>query len=190
MSVQTLYTAATGMEAMEAKLDVIANNLANVNTTAFKRDRANFEDLFYRNEVLPGAQDAAGEPTPTGIYTGLGSRVSSVQTDFRTGAFEQTGKELDVAIEGDGFFQVIDPTGQILYTRAGNFSLNANRRLVVGSATTGRLLEPSIEIPTDTTGIVITPDGRVGLGHDGLGIHVRGDGHLEALGCGILFRVT
>jgi flagellar basal-body rod protein FlgG len=163
MSVQTLYTAATGMEAMEAKLDVIANNLANVNTTGFKKDRANFEDLFYRHEVIPGAQDANGQPTPTGISTGLGVTVSSTQTDFRQGAFEQTGGELDVAIEGDGFFQVQDPSGEILYTRAGNFDINANGQLVMGSASTGRFLEPAISFPQDTVGIVIGADGRVSV---------------------------
>ncbi len=161
MSVQTLYTAATGMQSLETKLDVIANNLANVNTTAFKKDRANFEDLFYINEVLPGALDNAGQPTPVGTHIGLGVKVSSTQTDFVQGAFQQTNKELDVAIEGRGFFQVTDPSGQVLYTRAGNFSINANNQMVVGSASTGRLLEPSISVPQDTTGIVINPDGRV-----------------------------
>ncbi len=136
MSVQTLYSAATGMTALETKLDVIANNLANMETTAFKRDRANFEDLFYRHEKMPGAEDSAGQFTPTGIHIGLGSRVSSVQTDFRQGAFQQTGNELDVAIEGKGFFRVLDTSGNPLYTRAGNFSVNANGNLVIGSAST------------------------------------------------------
>src|SRR5262245_18416624 len=142
MSVQTLYTAATGMGAMEKKLDVIANNLANVNTTAFKRDRANFEDLFYRHERLPGAQDSAGNLTATGTSIGLGVAVSSVQTDYEQGAFQVTGNPLDVAIEGDGFFQVQDTTGELLYTRAGNFSINANGTLVTASASTGRILQP------------------------------------------------
>lgn len=161
MSVQTLYSAATGMLAMEKKLDVIANNLANIETTAFKKGRANFEDLFYRHEVFPGAQDTSGEMTPTGISIGLGSRLSGVQTDFRQGAFQQTSNQLDVAIEGAGFFQVLDPSGQIYYTRAGNFSINANGNLVLGSAHTGRLLEPPIVIPNDATAISITPEGQV-----------------------------
>lgn len=163
MSVQTLYTAATGMQSLETKLDVIANNLANVNTSAFKRDRANFEDLFYRNEKLPGAQDSNGQLTPTGIHIGLGSRVQSVQSDFSQGGFQQTGGELDLAIEGNGFFQVTDPSGEIVYTRAGNFSINATNQLVVGSASTGRLVEPAITIPQDTTGIVFGPDGTVSV---------------------------
>lgn len=161
MSVQTLYSAATGMLAMEKKLDVIANNLANIETTAFKKGRANFEDLFYRHEVFPGAQDTSGEMTATGISIGLGSRLSGIQTDFRQGAFQQTSNQLDVAIEGAGFFQVLDPSGQIYYTRAGNFSINANGNLVIGSAHTGRLLEPPIVIPDDATAISITPEGQV-----------------------------
>lgn len=161
MSVQTLYTAATGMNSLETKLDVIANNLANVNTTAFKRDRANFEDLIYRNYKLPGAQDSAGQYSPTGIYTGLGVKVQSMQTDYSQGAFQETGKQLDVAIVGNGFFQVTDPNGQIVFTRAGNFNINSNGQLVVGSASTGRLVEPQIVIPPDATAINISPEGIV-----------------------------
>lgn len=161
MSVQTLYTAATGMESLQTKLDVIANNLANVNTVGFKKDRANFEDLFYRQETLPGVQDSAGQTTPVGVAIGLGSRVSSIQTDFNQGAFQQTGRQLDVAIAGNGFFQVQDPSGQIYYTRAGNFSVNANQQLVIGSAATGRVVDPPITIPQDSTNVVIEPGGRV-----------------------------
>jgi len=162
MSIQTLYTAATGLDSLQTKLDVIANNLANVNTTSFKKDRANFEDLFYRNVKLPGVQDQNGALTPTGIHIGLGSRVQSVQANFKQGAFQQTGNSLDVAIEGDGFFQVTDPfTQQIVYTRAGNFSVNANGDVVLGSASTGRLLEPAINIPQDATDITIGSDGQV-----------------------------
>jgi flagellar basal-body rod protein FlgG len=162
MSIQTLYTAATGMDSLETKLDVIANNLANVNTTAFKRDRANFEDLFYRQERLPGSLDASGQLTPVGIHVGLGSKVQSVQSDFNQGAFQQTSGELDLAIEGDGFFQVIDPaTNEFRYTRAGNFSRNANGDIVLGSASTGRLLQPQLTLPQDAVHVVISPDGNV-----------------------------
>ncbi len=162
MTIQALYSAATGMSAMETKLDVIANNLANIETTGFKRSRPNFEDLYYRHEMMPGAVDSAGKFTPTGISVGLGTRVSSIQAEQQQGAFEQTNRELDVAIEGRGFFQVTDPgTGEILYTRAGNFSRNADGELVMGSASTGRLLEPSISIPEDATEIVISPSGEV-----------------------------
>jgi flagellar basal-body rod protein FlgG len=163
MSVQTLYSAATGMTSLQTKLDVIANNLANLETTAFKRDRANFEDLFYRHEKFPGSQDSAGQYTPTGIQVGLGSTVCSVQDDFTQGAFKQTGGELDVAIEGRGFFQVMDPSGQTYYTRAGTFAKNANGNLVIGSADTGRLLQPPITIPPDAVGILISPQGVVSV---------------------------
>ncbi len=163
MSVQTLYTAATGMDSLQTKLDVIANNLANVNTTGFKRDRANFEDLFYCREMLPGAQDSSGQLTPVGIEIGLGSRVQSTQTDFEQGAFQLTNRTLDLAIEGPGFLQVLDPSGEILFTRAGNLAINANGNLTVGSASTGRLVDPAITIPPDATDIVFSADGIVSV---------------------------
>ncbi len=162
MSVQTLYTAATGMEAMEKKLDVIANNLANINTTGFKKDRANFEDLLYRTEVYPGVQDANQNPTAVGTQIGLGVRVTSTQTDQRQGTLQQTGRDLDVAIQGRGYLRVIDPATQdTMYTRAGNLNINANGQLVVGSASTGRLLDPPITIPRDANAIQISPDGQI-----------------------------
>jgi flagellar basal-body rod protein FlgG len=161
MSVQTLYTAATGMGALETKLDVIANNMANINTTGFKRDRANFEDLFYRQIRLPGAQDADGNLTSTGIEVGLGTRVSSTQTNHGQGAMQVTENPLDFAVEGNGFFQVTDPSGGFLYTRAGNFGINAQNQLVLGSAQTGWVLDPSITIPPEATGVVVTSDGQV-----------------------------
>lgn len=161
MSLQSLYTAATGMHAMETKLDVIANNLANTATTGFKKDRANFEDLFYRQERLPGSTDADGNITPTGIEIGLGVRVSSTQSDYDQGAFQQTGNQLDFAIEGDGFFEVQGLNGEQLYTRAGNFDVNANGDIVLGSAHTGFLLQPQFTIPQEATGILVTADGTV-----------------------------
>ena len=100
MSVQTLYTAATGMDALETKLDVIANNMANINTTGFKKDRANFEDLVYRQIRAPGALDTDGNMTSTGVEIGLGTRVSSTQTDHMQGAMQSTENPLDFAIEG------------------------------------------------------------------------------------------
>jgi flagellar basal-body rod protein FlgG len=164
MSVQSLYTAATGMDAMQTKLDVIANNLANINTTAFKRDRANFEDLMYRNHIIPGMQDAAGNPTPTGLEVGLGARVQSTQSDFRQGTIQDTGRDLDIAIEGRGFLQVTDPSSQqVFYTRAGNLNINANNALVIGSAQTGRLLEPPIQIPEGIEELAISPNGVVSV---------------------------
>lgn len=170
MCIQALYTAASGMETQQHRLDVIANNLANANTTGFKRDRANAEDLFYRNFMMPGAQDSQGNLTPTGIAVGLGSRVQSVQTDFAEGVLKETQRPLDVAIKGQGFLQVIDPsTQQIVYTRAGNLAVNANGDLVVGSAQTGRLVEPNLNFPPQTiaSNIVISPEGIVQITEPG-----------------------
>lgn len=163
MSLQSLYTAATGMHAMETKLDVIANNLANTATTGFKKDRANFEDLFYRQERLPGSLDADNNRTPTGIEVGLGVRVSSTQSDFDQGAFQQTGNQLDFAIEGNGFFEVLGPQGEQLYTRAGNFGINADGEIVLGSAHTGFRLQPGITVPQEATGVLVTADGVVSI---------------------------
>lgn len=161
MTIQSLYTASTGMQALETKLDVIANNMANVNTVAFKEDRANFEDLFYRQYRLPGSQDVNGNITSTGIEVGLGVRVGSTQTNYEQGAFETTNKPLDLAIEGDGFFQIVDPNGDFLYTRSGNFGINPNGQLVLGSASLGYLESSGITIPPEATGIVISTDGQV-----------------------------
>lgn len=161
MSVQTLYTAATGMEAMETKLDVIANNLANVNTTGFKKARANFEDLFYHQQVMPGTTDESGGTTATGTAVGLGVALSSTQTDFRQGSFVDTGNPLDVAIVGDGFFQVEDVDGSNVYTRAGNFSLNSEGALVLGSASVGRRVLPNITIPEGASDLTVSSNGRV-----------------------------
>jgi flagellar basal-body rod protein FlgG len=162
VSIQALYTAATGMDSMQTKLDVIANNLANINTTAFKKDRANFEDLLYRNHVLPGMLDANQIPTPTGTQVGMGARVQSTNTDYRQGAFQQTGRELDIAIEGPGFLQVLDPqTQDFLFTRSGNMDINANGQLVIGSARTGRLIDPAIDIPPEATAVEIGATGQV-----------------------------
>jgi flagellar basal-body rod protein FlgG len=156
------------MAAMEMKLDVVANNLANVETTGFKRGRVNFEDLFYRHQKVPGAQDSSGQYTPTGISIGLGSRVSAIQTEFRQGAFQETGGSLDLAIEGPGFFRVTDPaTNEPRYTRAGTFSINSEGQLVLSSAGTGRLLDPPIQIPQDASEISISASGTVSVRQPG-----------------------
>jgi flagellar basal-body rod protein FlgG len=156
------------MAAMETKLDVIAHNLANVETTGYKRGRANFEDLFYRHQKVPGAQDSSGQYTPTGISIGLGSKVSSIQSEMRQGAFQGTGERFDLAIEGNGFFKVIDPaSNEIVYTRSGRFSPNAEGQLVLASAGTGRLLDPPVQIPEDATEVVISDQGIVSVRQPG-----------------------
>jgi flagellar basal-body rod protein FlgG len=166
MSLRALNSAATGMEATQFNLDTIANNLANAGTTAFKRSRVNFEDLFYQHLKLPGLQDALGQLTPTGISVGLGTRVQSTAVDHSMGSLLETGGELDVAIVGDGFFQVQDGA-EILYTRAGTFSINANGELVLSSADRGRLLEPAITIPQDAEEIGISAAGIVAIRRTG-----------------------
>lgn len=179
MSVQTLYTAATGMDAMETKLDVIANNLANINTTAFKKDRANFEDLLYRTEVYPGVQDASQQATAVGTQVGLGVRVSSTQSDQRQGTLQQTGRDLDVAIEGGGLLRVLDPGTQTpMYTRSGNLDINAEGQLVIGSAQVGRLIDPPIQIPADATKVVINPDGQVMVRQPGV-VELQPQGQIQ-----------
>ena len=160
MSVQTLYTAATGMEALETKLDVIANNMANINTTGFKKDRANFEDLFYRQFKSPGSIDADGNLTSTGVEVGLGTRVSSTQTNQTQGAIQTTNNPLDLAIEGEGFFKVSTSSGDF-YSRAGNFGINATGQLVLGSAHTGWVLQPQITIPEEAIDVSVSSSGLV-----------------------------
>ncbi|MFI4854558.1 MAG: flagellar basal-body rod protein FlgG [Phycisphaerales bacterium JB065] len=164
MATISLYSASTGMNALNTRLDVIANNLANVNTDGFKGSRANFQDLLYQEKRLPGVENANGDRSPTGLYVGLGVKVSGTQIDFREGAPIQTGKELDMLIEGDGFFQVrvedsVSETG-IAYTRAGNFVKNADGDLVLGNDL-GYRLEPGITIPEDAAKIEIGTDGTV-----------------------------
>lgn len=149
------------MGANQFSLDTIANNLANAGTTAFKRSDANFEDLFYEHFKLPGARDAGGNPTPNGISVGLGTRVASTQVDHRTGSLLQTGQELDIAITGQGFLQVQEPGGEIVYTRAGNFTRNANGDIVLQSADSGRLLVPNINIPQGAIDVSISAQGNV-----------------------------
>src|SRR5258707_11832204 len=124
-----LQSAATGLSALNTKLDVISNNLANVNTTGFKASRANFQDLLYIERAAPGTENAIGDKRPTGLYVGLGVQVSGTQNDFTQGTLLNTNRDLDVAIEGIGFFKVKveDATGNgFAYTRAGNFTKNAD----------------------------------------------------------------
>ncbi len=164
MTVGALSTAATGLNALSSKLDVIANNLANVNTIGFKRSRTNFEDLLYQVKRQPGAENSQGDIAPAGIMVGNGVQLSSTQIMFEPGGVDMTGRPLDLRIEGNGFFQVkvfddMGPNG-IGYTRAGNFMRNANSELVLGNRN-GFRLEPPVTVPEDATEIVITSDGTV-----------------------------
>ncbi|HEX7520326.1 MAG TPA: flagellar basal-body rod protein FlgG [Candidatus Deferrimicrobium sp.] len=156
--IRSLYTAATGMEAQRLNIDVVANNLANVNTTGFKRSRADFQDLLYQDEKTAGAAAAEGLQIPSGIQVGLGVRPVAVQKIFAQGDFASTGNPLDLVIEGGGFFQVPKPDGELAYTRAGSFKLNSDGRIVTSD---GYPLEPTITIPTNTTSITVGTDGKI-----------------------------
>ncbi|MCG8404314.1 MAG: flagellar basal-body rod protein FlgG [Phycisphaerales bacterium] len=164
MAIQSLYTAATGLQAMDTKLEIVANNLANIDTVAFKRSRANFEDILYQTLELPGLRNGLDEPEPMGKQIGIGAELSSTQLNFQQGAVEQTGQPFDLLIEGEGFFQVqaiVDGQEQTVFTRAGNFTTNANGDLVLGS-NIGPRLEPAINIPTEAgTNIVVSELGLV-----------------------------
>ena len=163
MAVTALHSAATGLSALSTSLDVTANNLANINTTGFKRSRVNFEDLLYQEKAQPGVQNANGDERPAGLYVGLGTRVSNTQLDLGQGDMMETGRPLDLAISGKGFFQVAilpeQGTG-VGYTRAGNFFVNSDRDVVLGNAD-GPRLEPPINIPEDALDVQITNDGTV-----------------------------
>ncbi|GHT12469.1 flagellar basal-body rod protein FlgG [Planctomycetales bacterium] len=180
MPFQTIYTSGTGMLGMEKKLNTISNNLANVETTAYKKQRCNFEDLYYDNLRYPGSQDINGEFTATGIAIGVGTRVTSVQSDFSLGSITETGRDLDVAIAGEGFYQCTDPfSGELFYTRAGNFNVNANGLLVLGSAHTGRPVEPQITIPDGTEKIQIDDSGIVWVAQNGDVQQLQNIGQIE-----------
>lgn len=160
MSMRALNTAATGMDAQLLSLDTIANNLANSSTTGFKRSRVDFEDVYYQYFKLPGSQDAQGKLTPVGIAAGLGTKVSATAVDQSQGNLLQTGQRYDLAIQGEGFFQIDNGT-EIVYTRAGQFSLNSDGNLVMQSANRGRLVQPVITIPPDALQVTISANGIV-----------------------------
>ena len=163
MAIIALNAAATGLRALSSRIDVISNNLANAETQGFKRQSVNFEDLMYLNYKQPGVTDSAGDVTPAGINVGLGTKISNTQLDMTQGSLDNTGGNLDVAIQGDGFFHikilptVADGTG---YTRVGNLSRNKDGDLVVGIGDGYRLI-PNINVPQGATGITIGQDGTV-----------------------------
>ena len=166
MSVQAMSTAATGMAAQERNIDVVANNLANASTVGFRQQRANFEDLFYQERTRAGREGPVSA-TGVGVYMGLGTKLTSTQNNFtRIGPLEETGKELDMAIgnTGNSFFAVkIEPIdGQdIAYTRAGNFTRNADGEIILATSTSGWRLEPAITIPSEATSVQVDANGTV-----------------------------
>jgi flagellar basal-body rod protein FlgG len=153
-----LWISKTGVQAQDAKLQAIANNLANVNTVGFKRDRVVFEDLFYQIERPPGAPNDDSTVTPSGVQLGNGTRLVGTQKVFTTGNLQTTGQSLDVAIVGQGFLQVELPNGETAYTRAGQLQVNDEGRLVNAQ---GLPLVPEVTIPQNATGVSIGENGIV-----------------------------
>ena len=169
MAITALHAASSGMKALDEKLNVVANNLANINTHGFKRSRVNFEDLLYQVRREPGVLNAQDEPIPHGIMVGTGVKVSGTQLNFAAGSVDQTNKPLDLQIDGQGFFQVRtvqDGTEVVGYTRAGNFVRNAQGNVVLGNSS-GAILEPPINIPDGSIEIVIGRNGEVRVREQG-----------------------
>ena len=153
-----LWIAKTGLDAEQTRMSVIANNLANVNTTGFKRDRAVFEDLMYQNIRQAGASSTEDTSLPSGLYLGTGVRTVSTQKLHTQGNIVQTNNSFDVAIQGNGFFQINHPDGSIVYTRDGSFGMDANGQLVTQN---GYRIEPAITVPANTLSVTIGSDGTV-----------------------------
>jgi flagellar basal-body rod protein FlgG len=157
---QAMSIASTGMEAQETQIQVISNNLANASTPGFKVSRARFQDLLYVNERQAGTQSSQGSQVPTGESIGLGTHTAAIDKVFTEGELQSTGNPLDVAIQGDGFFQVTMPDGSIAYTRDGSFRLDQNGRLVTLD---GYTLLPGINVPQGARNLTIGPDGTVSV---------------------------
>jgi flagellar basal-body rod protein FlgG len=158
--IKSLTTAATGMQAQQQNMDTIANNLANVSTTGFKRSRAEFEDLLYQTQKEPGAASGNNSVSPTGVQTGLGVRTASVQKDFEVGAAKITNNPLDMMIEGSGFFQVQLSDGQVGYTRDGSFKKDPSGKIVDKN---GNPLQPEIVVPQNATAVDVSANGQVSV---------------------------
>ena len=155
---QSLTTAATGMVAQQYNLDTISNNLANVNTTGFKRQRAEFEDLAYQTFQLSGTANSTTAVQPTSVQIGLGSNFAASATSFAIGTMQSTGNALDLAINGDGFFAVKRADGSLAYTRDGNFQTDSTGSIVTND---GDKLDPPITIPPGSSAVNVSADGTV-----------------------------
>ncbi|PLY16730.1 MAG: flagellar basal-body rod protein FlgG [Sedimenticola sp.] len=153
-----LWIAKTGLDAQQTRMSVISNNLANVNTTGFKRDRASFEDLIYQNVRQVGAQSSQDTQLPSGLAIGTGVQTVATQKLHTQGNLLKTDNSFDVAIEGRGFFQILHPDGSLAYTRDGSFGMNADGQIVTSN---GYAMEPAITVPANTTNVTIGSDGVV-----------------------------
>lgn len=156
----SLWIAKTGLDAQQTRMSVVANNLANVNTVGFKRDRAVFEDMLYQNIRQAGGQTSANSQAPTGMMLGTGVRILATEKTHTQGSMQTTQNALDVAIQGDGYFQILQPDGTIAYTRDGGFKLSATGQLVTAN---GSLLQPEIVIPQAAASVTIGADGTVSI---------------------------
>jgi len=157
---QALWIAKTGLDAQQTRMSVISNNLANVNTTGFKQDRAVFEDLLYQTIRQPGAQSSTSTELPSGLLLGTGVRTVATEKLHTQGNIIQTDNALDIAIQGRGFFQILLPDGSLAYTRDGTFQVDSTGQVVMSN---GNPLEPSITIPQDTLSITVGSDGTVSI---------------------------
>ena len=169
---RAMRTAATGMKSQQLNVDNIANNLANVNTNGFKKSRVNFQDLFYQQTGTVGKAKASGISAPAGLQIGYGANAVTTQRLFTQGELMETANPTDMAIMGDGFFRLLTPNGDSVYTRDGNFSISGDGQLVSSS---GYVLDPGIVIPEDTQEIGISEDGTVS-------VTVAGDPYPQILG--------
>ena len=158
--IRALYTAASGMRAQQSHIDNIAHNMANVNTSGFKKAHLEFEDLVYQEARQPGSPTPTGQGTPTGLEIGLGTRAEATSRDFSSGSLRSTGAPLDLAIQGDGFFQVTMPDGTMAYTRAGNLHRDGQGLLVLAE---GLPIQPQITIPANATSITVSKGGIVSV---------------------------
>jgi flagellar basal-body rod protein FlgG len=167
MAITALHSAATGLRALSTRIDVVANNLANAETLAFKGSRVNFEDLYYLTLKQPGSTNAAQEVSPSGIFVGLGTRLSNTQLDLSQGSLENTTRDWDLGIQGQGFFKIkiLDTVGSppgVGYTRNGNFTVNSNGELLVNMGA-GYKLIPPVTVPPGSTNPTVGTDGSVSV---------------------------
>lgn len=160
MSTASMWISKTGLEAQQTRMSVISNNLANVNTTGFKKSRAIFEDLLYQNVRQVGAQSSQDTVLPTGLQIGTGVRTVATEKTHTQGSIQQTGNSLDLAVNGRGYFQILRPDGSITYTRDGSFKLDNNGQMVTSG---GYQLEPAISIPSDALSVTVGVDGTVSV---------------------------
>ena len=155
-----LWAAKTGLDAQQTQMTVTANNLANVNTTGFKKSRAVFDDLLYQNLSQVGANTSQNTQSPTGLNVGTGVRVVATEKNYTQGSVNNTGNPLDMAIQGRGFFQVLQPNGQLAYTRDGSFQLNAQGQLVTAA---GYQVQPALTIPAGAQSVTVAADGTISV---------------------------